>query len=97
MEDQTVKNPDKGGVQSVARIFELIEVLAAHPAGASLQRLAEDAHLAKSTTHRLLGSLVSLGYAAQDGETGKRMIRNRILFSGSKTTTSSPDHINLHI
>ena len=71
MEDQTVKNPDKGGVQSVARIFELIEVLAAHPAGASLQRLAEDAHLAKSTTHRLLGSLVSLGYAAQDGETGK--------------------------
>ena len=36
MEDQTVKNPDKGGVQSVARIFELIEVLAAHPAGASL-------------------------------------------------------------
>ena len=39
MEDQTVKNPDKGGVQSVARIFELIEVLAAHPAGASLQRL----------------------------------------------------------
>lgn len=30
MEDQTVKNPDKGGVQSVARIFELIEVLAAH-------------------------------------------------------------------
>ncbi len=71
MEDQTVKNPDKGGVQSVARIFELIEVLAAHPAGASLQCLAEDAHLAKSTTHRLLGSLVSLGYAAQDGETGK--------------------------
>ena len=71
MEDQTVKNPDKGGEQSVARIFELIEVLAAHPAGASLQRLAEDAHLAKSTTHRLLGSLVSLGYAAQDGETGK--------------------------
>ena len=59
MEDQTVKNPDKGGVQSVARIFELIEVLAAHPAGASLQRLAEDAHLAKSTTHRLLGSLVN--------------------------------------
>ena len=46
-------------------------MLAAHPAGASLQRLAEDAHLAKSTTHRLLGSLVSLGYAAQDGETGK--------------------------
>ena len=84
MENQTVKNPDKGGVQSVARIFELIEVLAAHPAGASLQRLAEDAHLAKSTTHRLLGSLVSLGYAAQDGETGKYRLTLKMFEISSK-------------
>ena len=50
MEDQTVKNPDKGGVQSVARIFELIEVLAAHPAGASLQRLHSSAHAVRKVT-----------------------------------------------
>lgn len=62
---------EKGGVQSVARIFELIEVLAAHPAGASLQKLAGQAGLAKSTAHRLLGSLVALGYAMQDGVTGQ--------------------------
>ena len=30
---------DKSGVQSVERIFQLIESLAAHPAGAGLQRL----------------------------------------------------------
>ena len=71
MEDQTVKNPDKGGVQSVARIFQLIEQLASHPAGASLQRLAQETGLAKSTVHRLLASLVSLGYAAQEPETGR--------------------------
>lgn len=65
------KEADRGGVQSVSRIFELIEVLAAHPAGAGLQNLANEAHLAKSTTHRLLGSLVSLGYAVQDAQTGK--------------------------
>lgn len=60
----------EGGVQSVARIFTLIEVLASHPGGAGLQRIAGEANLAKSTAHRLLGSLVALGYAAQDPATG---------------------------
>lgn len=62
---------EKGGVQSVERIFALIEALAAHPAGASLQRLAQDTQLAKSTVHRLLASLVGLGYAVQAQETGR--------------------------
>ncbi len=62
---------DSGGVQSVARIFKLIEVLAAHPAGAGLQVLAAECGLAKSTAHRLLGSLVALGYAAQDPAGGR--------------------------
>ena len=61
---------EKSGVQSVERIFALIEHLAAHPGGASLQQLAQDTALAKSTVHRLLGSLVSLGYAEQDAVTG---------------------------
>ena len=62
---------EKGGVQSVERIFQLIEQLESHPAGASLQRLAQETGLAKSTVHRLLASLVSLGYAAQEPETGR--------------------------
>lgn len=40
---------EKSGVQSVERIFQLIEHLAAHPTGVSLQRLAEETGLAKST------------------------------------------------
>ncbi len=59
-----------GGVQSVARIFKLIEVLCAHPGGASLQAISAQSALAKSTTHRLLASLVALGYAVQDADTG---------------------------
>ena len=55
-----------GGVQSVARIFALIEVLCAHPKGASLQTISAESGLPKSTAHRLLSSLVSLGYAVQD-------------------------------
>lgn len=61
---------EQGGVQSVERIFGIIEVLAAHPAGVGLQKLAAEAGLAKSTTHRLLASLVQLGYARQDSVTG---------------------------
>ena len=62
---------EKTGVQSVERIFQLIEQLAAHPTGVSLQKLAGETGLAKSTVHRLLASLVSLGYAAQEPETGR--------------------------
>lgn len=66
--EQTGREP--GGVQSVERILGIIEVLAAHPAGVGLQKLAAEAGLAKSTTHRLLASLVQLGYARQDSVTG---------------------------
>ena len=61
---------EKGGVQSVERIFQLIEHLAAHPTGVSLQTLAGETELAKSTVHRLLASLVGLGYVVQDEENG---------------------------
>lgn len=60
---------EKGGVQSVARIFAIIELLAAHPGGMSLQQLAAESGLAKSTAHRLLASLIQLGYAVQDSFT----------------------------
>lgn len=62
---------EKTGVQSVERIFALIEALAAHPAGTGLQQLAQETGLAKSTVHRLLASLVGLGYAVQDRQTGR--------------------------
>ena len=62
---------EKNGVQSVERIFGIIEALAAHPGGAGLQQLAADTGLAKSTAHRLLASLVGLGYAMQDADNGR--------------------------
>ena len=43
---------EKSGVQSVERIFQLIEHLAAHPTGVSLQRLAEETGLATSCRTR---------------------------------------------
>lgn len=90
MAQQSEKGMDKGGVQSVARIFDLIEVLAAHPAGASLQSAAAEAGLAKSTAHRLLGSLVSLGYAVQDAGNGKYRLTLK-MFEISSGIVSSMD------
>ena len=89
---------EKSGVQSVERIFQLIESLAAHPAGAGLQRLAQDTDLAKSTVHRLLASLVSLGYAAQD-ENGRYRLTLKMfeLSSGIVTSMDIMDVAKVHL
>ena len=89
---------DKSGVQSVERIFQLIESLSAHPAGAGLQRLAQDTGLAKSTVHRLLASLVSLGYAAQD-ENGRYRLTLKMfeLSSGIVNSMDIMDVAKVHL
>ena len=89
---------EKSGVQRVERIFQLIESLAAHPAGAGLQRLAQDTDLAKSTVHRLLASLVSLGYAAQD-ENGRYRLTLKMfeLSSGIVNSMDIMDVAKVHL
>lgn len=62
---------EKNGVQSVERIFCIIEALAQHRTGCSLQQVAAECSLAKSTAHRLLASLIALGYVTQDTITGQ--------------------------
>lgn len=62
---------EERSVQSVERIFQIIEVLSRHPTGVSLQTVAQETGLAKSTVHRLLASLTQLGYAVQDSVTAQ--------------------------
>lgn len=47
------------------RTFAVLELLARHPKGMSVQAVAETLSLAPSATHRLLNDLVRLGYASQ--------------------------------
>lgn len=54
------------GVQSVERIFSIIEILSQNPKGMPLQEICKQSGLAKSTAHRLLSSLITLGYVVQD-------------------------------
>lgn len=71
---ETEKNP----VQSADRIFQVMEVLAENrPMG--LQELSDCVKLNKSTVHRLLNSLIYMGYARQDAVTGKYAITFKIV------------------
>jgi DNA-binding IclR family transcriptional regulator len=51
----------------IAKLFSILEATAGKPEGRSLAELAADVGLAKSTTHRLLQSLCSLGYMTNCG------------------------------
>ncbi|SHM67347.1 IclR family transcriptional regulator [Gracilibacillus kekensis] len=57
-------------VQSVERTLSILELLGKHPDGLSMTVLAKEINLAKSTTHRLLNTLLVKGYVQQDHQTG---------------------------
>ena len=59
-----------GGVQSVGRAFEILEVIAAHGGELSLSEIAAAVGLPAPSAHRLLRTLVGLGYLRQ--ETSRR-------------------------
>jgi len=55
----------KGGVQSVERTFELLEIMASTGGVAALGELAERADLPLPTIHRLVRTLLAKGYVRQ--------------------------------
>jgi IclR family transcriptional regulator, acetate operon repressor len=71
--------PNVPPVQSVARAFDLLEVLADNGGVANLSELARHAGLPLATIHRLLRTLVDLGYLRQQPSReyalGPRLIR----------------------
>ena len=62
---QTTSKSTTGGVQSVERAFELLEVIARAGGEAALSELAADTPLPLPTIHRLLRTLVGVGYVRQ--------------------------------
>ena len=74
LEDEKSKNP----IQVADRIFQVLESLArGGPAG--LMELSNTLGLHKSTVHRLLNSLIYMGYVRQDEETSHYALTFKIL------------------
>ncbi|TVT54236.1 IclR family transcriptional regulator [Amycolatopsis rhizosphaerae] len=75
----TAKASRDGGVQSLRRAFELLEHLADTGGEASLSELAASSGLPMPTIHRLIRTLVALGYVRQNSNRryalGARLIR----------------------
>ena len=59
---------ERGGVQSLDRAFDLLELLCKSPNGMTIHRLSETTGLHKSTVHRLLNAMADRGYVQRDTE-----------------------------
>lgn len=74
----TENTSNKNPIQSAERIFQVLETLAQMgPIG--LMDLSNHLELHKSTAHRLLMSLIYMGYARQDEDTQKYMLSYKIV------------------
>ena len=79
-----------GGVQSVGRAFEILEVIAAQGGELSLSEIAASVGLPAPSAHRLLRTLVSLGYLRQ--ETSRRYaLAPRLIRLGDAAATMAAD------
>ncbi len=63
---ETVPKPRSGSVQSIERAFALLEIMADQGGTASLSHLAATTGLPLPTIHRLVRTLVDVGYVRQD-------------------------------
>ena len=70
---------EKGGVQSLARAFALLEAIAGAPDGIGLAQLSKAVGLHSSTAFHLVKTMVQLGYVRQESGT-KRYRLGRPLF-----------------
>lgn len=66
-------------VQSVERALGILEILGSADFHLGVSEIAESSELPLSTTHRLLATLVDLGYVEQNPETNKYTLGVRIL------------------
>jgi DNA-binding IclR family transcriptional regulator len=76
--DAGEKDAIAGVSAPLSRAAMLIDVVAAAPEGLTLNRIAEEAGLPVSTTHRLVRSLVAIEYLAMDADRKMYQIGRRL-------------------
>ena len=91
-EMRTTRN--SGGVQSIERVFELLETMADAGGVIGLSQLASQSGLPLPTIHRLVRTLVDLGYVRQEPSReyalGPRLVRLGDISSGLLTRWATP-------
>ena len=74
----------KNIVQSIERISLILDTLSVYPQGLGLGELAIKVNLTKGTTHRLLASLLYLGYVRQDIKTKQYNLGFKLVELGNR-------------
>lgn len=74
---------------SLARSFQILEYLAAHPEGMPLAAIADDHGIPRSACHRLLGELAELGYVRQTREHGDYALTTKLAALGLSFLSSA--------
>jgi IclR family transcriptional regulator, acetate operon repressor len=89
---RTARGP--GGVQSIERVFELLETMADAGGVIGLSQLAAQSGLPLPTIHRLVRTLVDLGYVRQEPSReyalGPKLVRLGDISSGLLTRWATP-------
>ncbi len=87
---------DSRYVQSVERVFNILEIMAGEGAPITVTELAEKVNLKISTVHRLLTTLLHRGYVEQEDDNKYRLglklmeIGNSVLYYSDIRTVSRP-------
>lgn len=80
-------------VASVLKVFSVLETLA-EERHASLGTIAQKAMTSKSTTHRLLQTMVDLGFVEQDGDTERYGLTLKLFSLAARAI--DPSHLLIH-
>jgi DNA-binding IclR family transcriptional regulator len=81
---------DAGQVRSVLRAGRIVTTLAEHPYPMGIVELAERMQLSPGSVHRLLATLLAIGWVEQNARTAKYRLGTRIMGIGATGLVSNP-------
>jgi DNA-binding IclR family transcriptional regulator len=84
------ENRDPGHVRAVARATRIVTALAEHPYPVGIVELAQFVQLSPASVHRILGTLVSVGWVEQNSRTAKYRLGMHAIGIGSVGLVSNP-------
>lgn len=81
---------DAGGVRAVARATRIVAALAEHPYPLGIVELAQFVQLSPGSVHRILSTLVSVGWVEQNARTAKYRLGMRAIGVGTVGLVTNP-------